>query len=517
MTNETQPAQNIPTPPVPPVFPRGGGLTPGKGMGLIKIVLGAIFIVAAGAGASLAARVWDPLWNPFRPAPEMVLAEMVKKMETVKTVHDKVDFTIGVESKKSAAYFKGTVTGDNDSADPNNIKSANNVNLVFGAEGMQISFEGEGRQLGETSYFKLNTMPVLPMIQPYFQMMGIDLNQLKNQWIKIDKDGLKDLYGGSLTPEMERQMEEETAKQKEIQARIMNLVKGKNLYSVKQEFPDEEFPGIDVGGKKVYHYEISLNKEEFKKIIPGIYGEIENYQGIPAGVASARGKEMMFKKINESLDNMGDLTAQVWIGKKDYYPYRVTFEKEIDMKQFNKTAEGTVNIKLEAELSNFDQPVKIEPPSTFKTIKEIFGGVVERAQENSRAAARNAVRSADMKIIVSAQQQFYYRDNKYVQSKTMPKVIGSFVVPKDPLTGAPYGWIDNTRDSKKFCAYAGLEGTGYSPSSSTAYYTASQRGYGMANKIPTDLDCGSKTVTNEELDSFLKASVSDIFLKVFQR
>ncbi|MDP2910359.1 MAG: hypothetical protein Q8N58_01045, partial [bacterium] len=67
--NEENITQNIG--PISPIKPK----TPFKinKMLIIKIGIAAVVGVLVLTGVALAARIWDPVWNPFRPEPEEVM------------------------------------------------------------------------------------------------------------------------------------------------------------------------------------------------------------------------------------------------------------------------------------------------------------------------------------------------------------------------------------------------------------------------------------------------------------
>jgi len=110
--------------------------------------------------------------------------------------------------------------------------------------------------------------------------------------------------------------------------------------------------------------------------------------------------------------------------------------------------------------------------------------VVLVSTDRAREAARDTSRMADMRMIVTAQEMYYGENDAYYTSVSYPSRIGFYMVktPTDPKTKGPYGWVDNTRDSQKFCAYADLKKGGF--------YIASHKGNGEITKEPFTLsDC----------------------------
>lgn len=103
----------------------------------------------------------------------------------------------------------------------------------------------------------------------------------------------------------------------------------------------------------------------------------------------------------------------------------------------------------------------------------------------ARAKARDAVRKADMRQIVSAMQMYYGDNNTFATSASALTSIGTYLtkMPTDPKSGAAYGWQSNAANDQKFCAYATLEQGG-----TNGYYTANQEGNFATTAAPTSID-----------------------------
>jgi len=76
---------------------------------------------------------------------------------------------------------------------------------------------------------------------------------------------------------------------------------------------------------------------------------------------------------------------------------------------------------------------------------------------------RDAVRRQELIQIQMAQLRYHFETNTYYASADYPLSIGEYLkeTPADPLTGDPYGWINNTQDDQKYCVYANLEREGF--------------------------------------------------------
>lgn len=369
--NENQPpilSPNINPP--PPIFPT----TPAKSHSglIIKIIIGVILIILIGSGVALGTRIWDPLWNPFRPEPEEVIEEMLTKMKEVKTLHSgvKVEFAATDEKLKSEMQMSMNFSSDSDITDSKNPKTAVDFDLTIttttqGKPAEEISIAEESRIIGKTSYLKLDDLGLPSSLEFTLMMLGIDKSKILGQWIKIDKEALENLGVETQEPDL---LEKE---QKELGERILNLFKEKKVYYVREELPDEK-----IEEKKAYHYLLALDRAKIKEIIPELFEIIMEFSGKEMPEAGEFGTAFVAGGIAESVDKflekIGGINIDIWIGKKDELLYKTRIEKEIDVSEFSEGAEGKAIIKIDLNFSNFNKPVKIEAPENFIELEKIL-------------------------------------------------------------------------------------------------------------------------------------------------
>lgn len=340
----------------------GGGIS-------MKFIIGAIAVVIIGAAASLALGIWDPVWNPFRLSPEEVIERAISRMtEKAETWHSEAKFDFSAkEGETEKIKLSAAMTGDSDFSDAENLKSDGNFDATAEIKGMQFRLAGENKVIGKTSYFKLNVFPSLPMLEPLFQLMGFNIAGLKSQWIKMDEENTKNLLnslGLPFTPESE----EDKIKEKEIVEKFQAILKDKKLYLVKKEFPNEK-----IGDEKVYHYAVILDKEEIKELFPELLKtliETTQSDSLPEEIDWQEFQDESSAKLDEFFQKTGDFEAEIWIGKKDFYLYKVKMEKEFGWLE-NET-KMTMAIGFDVAFSNFNQPLKIEAPKDYKILEELF-------------------------------------------------------------------------------------------------------------------------------------------------
>jgi len=347
---------------------------------IIIIIYFSVIILLSVLFSSLYTQTWDPVWNPFRLKPSAVMAEMGVEIAQVRTVHSDINFEIGIKNEEEF-YIKGNIAGDGDNSDPENPRSAADFGLSFAAEGIEFSLAGQTKSIEETSYFKLTTIPALPFLEPMLAMSGIDLGELKNQWIKVDEESFKEIIGEeykNLPRSAQQNLDSfgnepiEKQKQKEMTKELIDLLKGKSFFKVEEELLDEEIEGV-----MFYHYLIFLDKEAVEKIFPQIFEITMEYtsEENETKISEKMTQEFLVefsKGIDEFIEKSGEFTAEIWINKKDKLPYKIKFEKEIDISKFDENEEGMITVKLNIELSDFNQPKEIKAPETFKTLDEIL-------------------------------------------------------------------------------------------------------------------------------------------------
>ncbi|HUV81440.1 MAG TPA: hypothetical protein VMW21_02970 [Patescibacteria group bacterium] len=341
----------------------GGGVT-------TKFIIRAVIVAIAVAAVSLVLGIWDPVWNPFRLSPEEVIEKAVIRMtEKAETWHSEIKFDFSAKEGETEKIKSAIILfGDSDFSDAENLKSAGNFDLTAEIEGMQLGLAGENKTIGQTFYFKLTVFPALSMLEPLFQLMGFNVAGLKNQWIKIDRENTENLLNSLGVPFTSEKSEENKAEEKEIVEKFQTILKNKKLYLVKKEFPNEK-----IGDKKVYHYAVILNKEEIKKLFPELLKtliETTQSDSLPEEIEWQEFQDESSAKLDEFFQKTGDFEAEIWIGKKDFYLYKVKMEKEFGWLE-NET-KMTMAIGFDVAFSNFNQPVKIEAPKDYKILEELF-------------------------------------------------------------------------------------------------------------------------------------------------
>jgi len=372
----------------------------------IIVIIGILIAIGVGAIIGLLyTQIWNPSWNPFRPTPEVVLAEMALKMEGLKTVHSDAEFEIEFKNAEKLNILV-KMSSDGDQTDSQNPRGKGDLDITFSLKEMNCPLKMETIAIDETSYFKITTLPdvsdVLKLYGEELEEYGMEdeeseslfsmqtmlletiFNEIKNQWIKFDQESLKNIFE-MLGQEYQAPLSKE--EQKELTEKLVNLLKGKKFYQVKEELPDEK-----IGNQMMYHYLLTLEKEGIKGLIPDMMNTImEYYLADETETLLEEDMKEMFegklpRMIDEFFDKAGEIDFEVWIGQKDKYLYRAKLiEKEIDLSELGETYDeemvltlGKILISGEINFSKFNQPVIIEAPQEFKTLEGIFQLIIMR-------------------------------------------------------------------------------------------------------------------------------------------
>lgn len=99
------------------------------------------------------------------------------------------------------------------------------------------------------------------------------------------------------------------------------------------------------------------------------------------------------------------------------------------------------------------------------------------APESKEITKRDGIRKLELQQIAVYQETYYSTNDQYYQSMDYPLDVLPWT---DPKTGEIYGWIDNTKNGQKFCAYGDLEKGGF--------YVVSHYGTGEIATEPRTLD-----------------------------
>lgn len=276
----------------------------------------------------------------FQETPEKVIEKMKTRLTEVKTLEyqgEISDFSIN---------FNINFNGKSDVGDLNNPKGLFAFNIKQGESALGL----EIRTIDKVVYIKLNGLPNLAG--------SFDLSVLSNQWIKIDTAPIKeDQKQQELTPE---QVE-----------KLKQIVKQAEIFKVTEKLASEKN-----GEVNTHHYKFLIDKNELKKLIVDIIKVVQDKTLTNEELAE-------FDKVLEAIETLG---GEIWIGKKDYLPYKILLMLKETAE--SKTAGQLQLMTVTLSFKNYNKPVQIDIPSSVKSIEEIFGQQLPEFQPNLQLPTR---------------------------------------------------------------------------------------------------------------------------------
>ncbi len=299
---------------------------------IIIPVVGAFLVLSLGV-AALATKTYNPSWNPFRLSPEEVLAKSLAKQKNIKSQSLDGEIKVQGESQDlNSFHLKMKMDGQLKEIeggyefDMNTTYEGGITGMTFTAKMKIIRAEGE-------NYIKIEEFPMIPLFS--FSSENYD------QWIKME----------AVEDKEETKMSE---KLKEIWSK-------KDLFQIKEDLGEES-----INGNKAYHYKVVLNKEDLKSLI------FEFSEVMKTEEAENLKRTEMEEELNDLLEKMGEVEVELWIGKKDFYVYRITLNKELNLAKFENGEEGSLLISSKFDFFDFDKEFEITPPEEAKTWEEAF-------------------------------------------------------------------------------------------------------------------------------------------------
>jgi len=155
----------------------------------------------------------------------------------------------------------------------------------------------------------------------------------KGNWLHLASELIPENIRNIQKKDPETLLKEKALKQLFVETRIVNITK--------------EYGVETVNGNKVYHFGFEFDKE-------GVSNYIRQ-------AAVIDGREMTEAEVEENAQIVHYINdAQMWVGMKDYYPYKTSFTITPP-----EDAEVSMNIGLLFEANSFNEAVPISAPADF--------------------------------------------------------------------------------------------------------------------------------------------------------
>lgn len=292
-------------------------------------------------------------YSPFSLGGQKTIQKSINNFTNIKSVEYSGEMVTEVSAnnpqtgKRINQTSTSSFSGMFDMHYKDNFKNSVVFNMSLPALGGE-AFNFEIRSIGQVNFFKLSNLP----------NMGVAwLDNLKNQWVKLDLESLKEnpmfkdaLQNASVLGVQNKLTDSQIEQMK-------TLFANSKVLKIKEKLSDENIGGVDTR-----HYAFTIDGLQLNKLFlqldTVLEGKLLNGQKVED-----------FNKAFESLENT---QGEVWIGKNDGLPYKVSF---VVVSQIDEKVSISSKTFFTLYFKNFDVPVVIEEPTVFKTFEEVLGSL----------------------------------------------------------------------------------------------------------------------------------------------
>ncbi len=351
--------------------------SPGKLIGIITAIV--VGLAAIGVGGYFA-------YGYFYLTPERILASVVERADSIKTyeyngeiravvtgldelsllalggLEDAEEAQEGAEKEKESKSktFLVRSAGVVDATDREKPKFTMNMNFAEDQSAKQPELRSEG----ETSLnvllgieFRLVENVAYASAKQLPSFGFFDLSVLENIWIRLgDLDDLD--------------KEAEKLGEGELDSRIEGLPEEKEK-QIRELFLKERYYALSRGNEKLSG--VSTHHLVFELYQEGVLKYFERIKQILSEEELKPDERQAIEKfIKEYMPADKPIRVELWVGKRDYYPYQYKVSFIVP-----KTEEFpvTADISLRQTNSKFNTPVTIDAPEGAKSIEEVMGSL----------------------------------------------------------------------------------------------------------------------------------------------
>ncbi|GEM_PF-1782928 len=321
---------------------------------IILVVLGGVGYFAAGQYLNFSYS------NLFSPNSQTVISKMMTNMAGVKSYKTTIQGSISAADSQNVGQGKVLFSADGQS----DITDAANP-IGSGTFTVQITSPGSASSMSANMsitsvnnkfYIKINDI-ALPDGVSY---PGLDISQIKGRFFEIDQNSISQLSQsegvGVGAPQINSQ---------ELVKKIQDLLLAENMFTVSKQLSDEV-----VSEQNTYHYLVNISKDKLKDLINKIIALTSQSSGTDSSGFLAASMTQSY--INSFVDTVGDISAEIWVGKTDYLLYRFKIDKTIDLNKVSQDANMILTAKIDVINSNFGEPVLVQAPETSQKIEDII-------------------------------------------------------------------------------------------------------------------------------------------------
>lgn len=317
---------------------------------IILIVLGGAGYFVAGQYINLPQLNFS--WNPFGPSPETVIEKMLVNMKDVKSSRTSIQGEFkAISNGTSLGTASIIIDTDSDMSDPANPKAKSVFSFISTPAGLSASSIGlTAIAVGQESYVKVDDCAISN--SDYCSVIA-------DKWFKIDQDSISSLQQNQLYQSPEAEMVKS----------IQDIILSEEVFSF-----DKKLASETVSGQDTHHYLVKISKDKLNSLANKIFQEVLKSQGEQAGVILGQDMSQVF--INTVTDAIGDISMEMWIGKKDYMLYKTKINRSFDLAQILPSTGTGVKMELKMEItgSKFNESLasQIQAPQGALKIESVI-------------------------------------------------------------------------------------------------------------------------------------------------
>jgi len=242
--------------------------------------------------------------------------------------------------------FFVTIKGKTNLVNVENPQASFGINLYTDAledlTNEKTNIGAEIRVLDKTAYIQLSGMPNIGIV---------DLSFLDNQWVEIKPSDVTDQMGTDI---LNGGLEIETAFSSEDIETIKSVLSVSNMIKV-----TEVFDNVTDNGVEMYHYGFVVDKDAIKEAVVDLNNKVFGEEISDVELAD----------LDEVLGQLEKMTGEIWIGKTDLLPHKISMHIDIEGDESYQAPDG---VNIEINLGDYNEPVKVEVPTPVKSIDEIL-------------------------------------------------------------------------------------------------------------------------------------------------
>ncbi|MCL4437558.1 hypothetical protein M1513_00770 [Patescibacteria group bacterium] len=251
-------------------------------------------------------------------------------------------------------------SGTADISDLKNIKTRLALLSNIGLQGMNLSPDLDFIKINNVIYLRVNNIPNFGFAP---------ISSLENKWIEIDlakiNQDVQNSPLGQIKTQINQQLGQASSSPIQVSQAQINSIIEAALNSGVFEF-SQALPGENIGGVNTYHYQFVLNKNNLADLIGKVAQIIKNNQ-----LSSADLKGI--QNIKNTLSNDVISPIDVWIGKNDFLPYRISyFWSNSNMPISSGSSLSIATSTTLFSFTNFNQPTNIVAPGQAEPIQSLF-------------------------------------------------------------------------------------------------------------------------------------------------